>query len=77
VDVTTRNFFAPLWTMNMGIDASDTESNAADGSTRKIRQTATIGFTSATNLFQLQELKSVAKQIFEVCSTRNGTRVFT
>jgi hypothetical protein len=34
--------------------------------------------TPATNLIQLQkQIKDVAKQSFEFCSTRNGTRVIT
>jgi hypothetical protein len=34
--------------------------------------------TSATNLIQLQkQLKEIAKQQFQFCSTRNGTRVTT
>jgi hypothetical protein len=79
VEVTTRNFFAPLQTMNMDTDVPGTESNAAEETVPgKLGRPPPIVLTSATNFIQLQkQLKDVAKQIFKFCTTRNGTRVIT
>jgi hypothetical protein len=59
----TKNFFAPLWTMNMNTDAPATQSS-----------TAPIVLASATKLIQLQKQpQGVSKQIFEFRSTKNET----
>jgi hypothetical protein len=75
--VTTKNFFAPLKTMNMDTDAPGTESSAAEEPVPgKASRPPPIVLTSATNLIRLQKrLKGVAKQHFEFRSTTNGTRV--
>jgi hypothetical protein len=79
VKVATKNFFAPLLTTNMDTDAPGTESTAAEeAAPGKSGRPPPIVLKSATSLIQLQkQLKGVAKQTFEFCSTINGTRVVT
>jgi hypothetical protein len=75
------NFFAPLRTANMDTDAPVTEPNAEEAAApapRKSARPPPIVLTSAANLMQLQkQLKDVARQNFEFCNTRNGTKVVT
>jgi hypothetical protein len=77
--VITKNFFAPLRTLNMDTDAPGTESSAAEEPVPgKASGPPPIILTSAINLIQLQkQLKGIAKQQFEFRSTKNGTRVTT
>jgi hypothetical protein len=77
--VTTKNVFAPLWTLNLDTDGLGTESNEAEEPVPgKSSSPPSIVPTSAINLIQLQkQLKGTAKQQFEFRSTRNGTRVTT
>jgi hypothetical protein len=77
--VTTKNVFAPLWTLNLDTDGPGTESNEAEEPVPgKSSRLPPIVPTSAINLIQLQkQLKGIAKQQFEFRSTRNGTRVTT
>jgi hypothetical protein len=79
VEITATNFFAPLQTTNMDTDAPGTESNEAEETVPgNLGRQPPIVLTSANNLIQTQkQLKGVAKQIFEFCTTRNGTRVIT
>jgi hypothetical protein len=75
----TKNFFAPLRTLNMDTDAPGTEYRAAEEPVPgKVSRLPPIILTSDINLIQLQkQLKGIAKQQFEFRSTRNGIRVTT
>jgi hypothetical protein len=63
----------------MVTDAPGTESNSTEEAVPgKSPQSLPIVLRSATSLIQLQEqLKGVAKQTLELCSTKNGTRIVT
>jgi hypothetical protein len=77
--VTTKNFFAPLRTLNLDTDAPGTESSETEEPVpgKSIRPPPIV-LTSTINHIQLQkELKGIAKQQFEFRSTRNGTRITT
>jgi hypothetical protein len=64
--VTTKNFFAPLKTMNMDNDAPGTGSSAAEELVpKKASRPSPIALASATNLMQKQkQLIGVAEQQF-------------
>jgi hypothetical protein len=72
VEVTTKNFFAPLRTTNMDTDAPGTESTTTEKAVpEKSGRPPPIVLAYATNLIQLQkQLKGVAKDTFEFRSTK-------
>jgi hypothetical protein len=76
-EVVTRNFLAPLRVADMDTDASGTEATSnEEAAPGKTGRPPPIILTSTTNLFRLQkQLKSVVKENFDFCSTRNGTIV--
>jgi hypothetical protein len=77
--VATKNFFAPFRTLTMDTYALGTESSEAEEPVPgKSSRPPPIVLTFAINLTELQkQLKGIAKQQFEIRSTRNGTRVTT
>jgi hypothetical protein len=77
--VSTRDFFAPMRTTNMDTDSSGSETTPQEDTVpAKTCRPPPIILTTPTNLIQLQkQLKNVVKEDFEVCNTRNGTRVIT
>jgi hypothetical protein len=78
--VETKNFFAPLRATNtsMDTDSPGADSSPADKTEGKSARPPPIMLTSVVNLIKLQkELKSVAKQSFELRNTKSGTRVVT
>jgi hypothetical protein len=79
VKVAIKNFFEFFRTTNMGTDAPDTESTATEKAvSEKLGKPPPVVLTSAVNLIQLQkQLTGVAKDTFELHSTKNGTRVVT
>jgi hypothetical protein len=78
-EVATRNFFAPIRTTTMDTDSPVSDSASAEvGGSEKAGRPPAIVLTSAANLIHLQrQIRGVAKQSFELCSTRYGTRVTT
>jgi hypothetical protein len=83
VAIPTRNFYAPLTTMDVEIQNEITEET--DPSTQQQQQTAKgagrpppIVLTSSVNLIKLErDIKSIAKNKYEFRTTRNGIRVMT
>jgi hypothetical protein len=79
VELSTRNFFAPLRTALMDTDASDAQSSAEEAAEpKKTARPHPIILTCAANLMQMQKnLKSVARQNFELRNIKSATRVVT